>query len=104
MTLGLLRGLAPAACGALALGLVLMFHDALLWLGLLLFPIILTLPGLFRGKRYIFAVCSLVSLGYIGLGITETVAAPTPGTYAVLIAAGAWFLISVLYVRRSRAM
>ncbi len=103
MTLGSLRGLALAACSATALGLVLMFHDTLFWLGLLLVPIILTLPGLFRGRRYIFAVCSLLSLGYIGLGITETAAAPTPGTYAVLIAAGAWFLVSVLYVRRTRA-
>ncbi|MGH8529809.1 MAG: DUF2069 domain-containing protein [Nevskiales bacterium] len=104
MKFGLLRALALAACAVLALGLVSMLHDSPLWLGLLLVPIILTLPGLFRGQRYIFAVCSLLSLAYIGLGITETIAAPTLGTYAVLNSAGAWFLLSVLYVRRTRAL
>ncbi len=96
-----LRIAALTALLALALCLALWFRDQPLWVVVLIVPLALPLHGLWQGKRYTYAWCSLLMLLYLGLGITEAIASPATRAYAyaALLASAIQFVSCLLYVR-----
>lgn len=100
----LLRAAALLSWLALVLTLLFWYRDKP-WLAVALaLPLAFPLPGLWRGRRYTYAWCSLLVLFYLGFGIVEAVA--TPATRAVayveLAAAATLFVCALLYVRSAR--
>jgi len=68
---------------------------------LLVLPLLLPLPGLWRGKPYTHAWCSMLIVFYVGGFMAEAWANPESATRAFALAslAAAEFIALVLYVR-----
>lgn len=79
------------------------FHGQPLALALTTLPLLTPLPGLLRGKRYTAAWACMLSLFYMGLGLTEAVADPVerPWAYATAFAGMAMFLACIAFVRQT---
>jgi uncharacterized membrane protein len=75
------------------------------WPLLFLVPLVAPLPGLARGRRYTYAWSTLVMIGYVALGITETLADPSARTAPAFILFTAFVLFVVLigYLRVTRS-
>jgi len=73
-------------------------------LALSIAPLFLPLAGLARGHRYTYAWCSLLTIPYMALGVTELISDPrrraVPG--ALLLLAFAWLVALIAYLRASR--
>jgi uncharacterized membrane protein len=69
-----------------------------------LVPLVAPLPGLIRRRRFTYAWCSLLTIPYMALGVTEVIADPThrwaPAT--LLLLAFAWLIALVAYLRVTR--
>lgn len=67
-------------------------------------PLLTPLPGLIRGRRFTYAWCSLLTIPYMALAVTEVIADPThrwaPAT--LLLLAFAWLIALVAYLRVTR--
>ena len=75
------------------------------WLLLLsLLPLAIPLAGLIRRQRRTFAWCSLLTIPYMALGVTELIADPArralPAT--LLLLSFAWLVALVAYLRVTR--
>jgi len=68
---------------------------------LLALPLLLPLPGLWRGKAYTHAWCSMLVVFYVGGFLMEAWANPETGRTAIVLAilAATEFCALVLYVR-----
>jgi uncharacterized membrane protein len=68
-------------------------------------PLVAPLPGLIRGRRFTYAWCSLLTIPYMALAVTEILADPTrrlaPAT--LLLLAFGWLIALVAYLRVTRA-
>ena len=64
-------------------------------------PLLLPLPGLWRGRRYTYRWVGFVALIYFCVGIAELVASPTLAAYAyaTTIASVGLFFASIYYAR-----
>ena len=73
-------------------------------LGLALAPLLIPLAGLVRGHRLTYVWCSLLTIPYMALGVTELIADPSrraaPAT--LLLLAFAWLVALIAYLRVSR--
>ncbi|HZF26643.1 MAG TPA: DUF2069 domain-containing protein [Steroidobacteraceae bacterium] len=79
------------------------FQAALLVLSLA--PLLAPLPGLIRGRRYTYAWCSMLTIPYMALGLTELIAdsAHRLAPATLLLLAFAWLIALVAYLRVTRA-
>lgn len=109
MSAGALRVATLALVGALALSVLAWQYQRLLqadlWPLLFLVPLFAPLPGLARGRRYTYAWSTLVMIGYVALGITETLADPSArlAPACILFVAFALFVVQVAYLRVTRS-
>jgi uncharacterized membrane protein len=89
--------------GASTLGSV-PWPQNLAWTFFLLLPLLLPIPGLWRGKRRTCAWATLCIAPYFIYGVTEVVANPAVRTTAaaILFAGLAWFVSLVYCLRVSR--
>ena len=73
-------------------------------LALSLAPLVIPLPGLMRGRRHTFAWCSLLTIPYMALAVTELIADPTARAIAatLLLLAFGWLVALVAYLRVTR--
>ena len=67
-------------------------------------PLIAPLPGLIRGRRFTYAWCSLLTIPYMALGVTEIIADPAQrwAPAMLLLLAFAWLIALVAYLRVTR--
>lgn len=67
-------------------------------------PLLSPLPGLILGRRRTFAWCSLLTIPYMALGVTELIADPANRVIpaALLLLAFAWLVALVAYLRVTR--
>jgi uncharacterized membrane protein len=75
-----------------------------LWTAAMLVPVLITLPGLLRGRRRTHAWATLCVAPYFIYGVTEVVANPAARLPAALIlfASLAWFVALVRFLRLTR--
>lgn len=73
-------------------------------LAILLVPLLLPLPGLWRGQRRTYAWATLCVTPYFVYGVTEVIANPAVRgpAGAILFASLAWFVTLVNYLRVTR--
>jgi uncharacterized membrane protein len=73
-------------------------------LALSIAPLLLPLAGLARGHRNTYAWCSLLTIPYMALGVTELIADPRQRAVpaALLLLAFAWLVVLIAYLRASR--
>lgn len=73
-------------------------------LALSLAPLLIPLAGLVRGHRQTYVWCSLLTIPYMALGVTELIADPrrraAPAT--LLLLAFAWLVALIAYLRVTR--
>jgi uncharacterized membrane protein len=67
-------------------------------------PLVVPLPGLLRGRRFTYAWCSLLTIPYMALGVTEIIANPAHrwAPAMLLLLAFAWLIALVAYLRVTR--
>lgn len=93
-----------AACVAAAALREASWPASLAWLALLLIPVLLPLPGLWRRTRRTCAWATLCVAPYFAYGATEVIANPTVRVEAaaILFASLAWFVTLVYCLRVTR--
>ncbi|MEM7562038.1 MAG: DUF2069 domain-containing protein [Pseudomonadota bacterium] len=84
------------------LSLLLPFYQVdLYWIALLVFPLILPINGLVKGKRYTYKWIGFLTLAYFCIGISELVSNPELKVYAAgtTLSSTVLFLTTVYYAR-----
>lgn len=73
----------------------------ILWVSLLVFPLLIPAPGLFRDKRYTYKWVGFLTLLYFCIGISELVVNPELKLYgyATTVFSTLLFLSSIYYAR-----
>jgi uncharacterized membrane protein len=68
-------------------------------------PLVAPLPGLIRGLRFTYAWCSLLTIPYMALGLTEIIADSSHrlAPASLLLLAFGWLIALVAYLRVTRA-